>query len=652
MIDHVDGSESLCPVGNHVFSSIWALGEIAVDHRLGSEVEELLLECARHDNQLVRREAYLALMKLHSEKLGPILADRLAYMPEDGPVLDAMYDDIPGLAYEMNTVADWIIRFGTALQKEALTNALARPLAKLTGPSKYAYLGPQHEKPAVSDWFEWVVWRAAGTQDARLLAPLQDLYTRLARANAAESALGFVQRALAACGSAEATETLVRQIDDDESRVLAVGGAPTVESMTSLGSLDLAVHFGYPSKSLRVQILQQQRCRYEFYPMPSEAGDRALRSALSEKASDDWYALYLLAEIKEPQSGDRDRLMRIWESGDLWLRVVVADVLYAWADGQMLLSLYERTESDEIESEIAWALADLRVAEAVPIIEERIVNSWNRDWLSFSRAFLMWTSLDDAAMDDPKAADAMRKAEAVQRYFHPAWEDLDEERLAALKRLGENSTIHPGLRFELFATDYATKDWAKPLFRKSLRELLEAYPHSATVNQLVSQIDARLVVDACGASDSDAFRRNLLINLLAGGSVYNLAVVEGLLWEVWPQRYRETQGQSILFREPGELMASLDYYCQHAQRAIHGLRPGSGIFTYRPVEPALQSIVQDDSLPTGYRAFLLAYWQTAPGWFLREYVENLLEEDMPDFIRAALQMRLLDWQYSLEKVTF
>jgi hypothetical protein len=58
----------------------------------------------------------------------------------------------------------------------------------------------------------------------------------------------------------------------------------------------------------------------------------------------------------------------------------------------------------------------------------------------------------------------------------------------------------------------------------------------------------------------------------------------------------------------------------------------------------LQSLVQDVSLPAGYRAFLLAYWPTAPDYVTREFVESLLQSDMPDFIKEALTRRLaLDW---------
>jgi hypothetical protein len=46
----------------------------------------------------------------------------------------------------------------------------------------------------------------------------------------------------------------------------------------------------------------------------------------------------------------------------------------------------------------------------------------------------------------------------------------------------------------------------------------------------------------------------------------------------------------------------------------------------------------------GYRAFLLVNWPRAPSKISKEFVEDLLKEDMPEFIREALQRRLLNWQ--------
>ena len=123
-------------------------------------------------------------------------------------------------------------------------------------------------------------------------------------------------------------------------------------------------------------------------------------------------------------------------------------------------------------------------------------------------------------------------------------------------------------------------------------------------------------------------------------------MLEGMLREVWPQRYVETQGQSILFRAPGDLAASLDYYCQNAQQVSRVYSRTSSTSTiYRPTEPMLEALVSDGSLPAGYRAFVLVYWPSAPGRISRDFVKALLQENMPDFIKEALQQRLANWRY-------
>jgi hypothetical protein len=57
----------------HMQSCIWALGEIAVEHRLSDAAADLLLDCARHDNQFIRMEAWMALTKARSDRLGTVL---------------------------------------------------------------------------------------------------------------------------------------------------------------------------------------------------------------------------------------------------------------------------------------------------------------------------------------------------------------------------------------------------------------------------------------------------------------------------------------------------------------------------------------------------------------------------------------------------
>ena len=71
----------------------------------------------------------------------------------------------------------------------------------------------------------------------------------------------------------------------------------------------------------------------------------------------------------------------------------------------------------------------------------------------------------------------MRTAEAAWSYFHPEFDVisnefmfltslrpgiLDEARLTTLKKLVADHDLHPGMRFDLIGSDYATTDWGAP----------------------------------------------------------------------------------------------------------------------------------------------------------------------------------------------
>ena len=57
-------------------SRLWAIGEIGIGHTLPEVAEETLLRCAPHDNQIIRMEASIALIKLGSMKIGSVFVDR------------------------------------------------------------------------------------------------------------------------------------------------------------------------------------------------------------------------------------------------------------------------------------------------------------------------------------------------------------------------------------------------------------------------------------------------------------------------------------------------------------------------------------------------------------------------------------------------
>ena len=140
--------------------------------------------------------------------------------------------------------------------------------------------------------------------------------------------------------------------------------------------------------------------------------------------------------------------------------------------------------------------------------------------------------------------------------------------------------------------------------------------------------DGEFLVSLCTDVTADEFRRNILNGVLSGANSNLLSVVQALLGQVWPQRYTATDGQSLLFREPDKLSVWLNFYSDSVT--------GTGDF--------LETLARNDSLPAGYRAFLLVNWPKAPSKISKEFAEGLLDGDMPDFIRDALQKRLLDWQ--------
>ncbi len=114
------------PGCGHLLSCIWALGEIGIEHEMGGEAEDKLLDCARHDNQLIRMEAYLALTKMGSQRVGPVLLDRFARLLATPPLDDRWQLDFRVPTAEMDIMADWIARFGTPGQREAFADILGK----------------------------------------------------------------------------------------------------------------------------------------------------------------------------------------------------------------------------------------------------------------------------------------------------------------------------------------------------------------------------------------------------------------------------------------------------------------------------------------------------------------------------------------------
>ncbi len=354
------------------------------------------------------------------------------------------------------------------------------------------------ETPVPYSGIEWVIWRAACTQDPRFLDTLEN-----ARSQATGWASDFLLRAEAACGSTSAQEVLRCNILGDERMITLQGRAIPIENFTLLN------YDYHDSMSLREKILSKRDLPYELYPMSPEDSDATIRSALSTGNCGPWYTLYLLAEIKKPQATDKERLQAMWDGRDGPISLIIVDVLYVWGDGQTLMNLYGQTQSAEARSEIAWALAELGVPQATTIVEEQLRSAWNPLWIASHWAFPRLVQKKET-LRDPKEIDAVRTAEAVWSYFHPEYAVqsndlldlsvlrpgvLDEERLAALKRLAPDHDIHPGTRFDLIGSDYALKDWAGPLLAEAAGGVLQVNPTASSISTILSATGPEFIAE-------------------------------------------------------------------------------------------------------------------------------------------------------------
>jgi len=462
------------PGCGHLLSCIWALGEIGIEHEMGGEAEAKLLDCARHANQLIRMEAYLALTKMGSQRVGPVLLDRFARLFATPPLDDRWQLDFRVPTAEMDIMADWIARFGTPGQREAFADILGKLIVGMDF-CPLSWVFTWYAVPYVGTWQEWVGWQAATTRDQRLIPALEGLRSRLSPDRVPLDA-PFLLRAEAACGSMQATATVVQQIIDNEAVVLSEPQIPTRGNATS-------------RDSLRTQVLREGRLSYALFPMPAEVSDQMIRSAMSRQTMSDGYVLYLLTRIAKPEACDRERLMQIWNSRDEGKRLFAIDVLYLWAAPQMLRDLYDQADFDEVRSEIAWALAALKESQDITIIEEQVHDSWNPDWLSLNRPFIHpRTDRRGQPVADYLNEEMMRVEQALWNYFHPAFGVLDEERLAVLKRLAADRTIHAGMRFDLLGVDYGGTEWGLPLLEQAARDILAIDSSPSTIQRIMSMM--------------------------------------------------------------------------------------------------------------------------------------------------------------------
>ena len=484
-----DNRWPLYPGCGYLRSCIWALGEIGIEQPLGDEAEQVLLDCAKHDNQFIRMEAYIALTKMGSKQCGPVFIDRLAQVFRHGPSAVFPDMDVQIAMGEMDILAEWIWQFGTTEQKDTLIGLLREQAAALPPDTWYHASTDRQMWDVISygHWPTWIVWRAACTEDPRLLPALAERSASLPT-NASNYQREFLRRAQAACGDSELAAMIVQQIVGDTNDAV----------QTSLGgthghaSLDSLYQYSREPVSLRVAILGKRGIRNDLYPIPLEASDRLVRSAMSWEALSDWHVLHMLARVRRPQPKDRAALMQVWDKQDEPMQLLAADVLYVWGDVQTLTELYSLVEFPAVKAEVAWALAELEIPEAALIVEEQVHVSWNPKWLSLGRTFIHLSTDGRYRTTKPSylSADMWRAEGTLWYYFHPTSGVLDDERLAVLKRIAADGTIHAGMRFDLLGKDYGGTEWGLPLLEQAARDILAVDSSPPTVQRIMSMMNS------------------------------------------------------------------------------------------------------------------------------------------------------------------
>lgn len=185
-----------------------------------------------------------------------------------------------------------------------------------------------------------------------MLAPLQELRAKLAP-EAVDVTYELFLSAEAACGSGEAIPILAQRLRAKQSEL----------------KIDTASGYAYLSSwdrrqkpyTMRDWMLWQltEPSPYYSWTAPLAVRDTIARAALEAEELDDWWVLYLLGHISDPQAQDKERLMEVWDRNTGPIRVVAADLLYVWGDSETLVQLYDQTEEAEVQTEIAWALGEL-----------------------------------------------------------------------------------------------------------------------------------------------------------------------------------------------------------------------------------------------------------------------------------------------------
>ncbi len=353
----------------HLRSCIWALGEIVLEHGYDRAVEDTLLRCARHDSQPIRMEAYIALTKAGFSDLGGVLLDRVPRILDRGKEYRGFGWSGEGwiLRSEADVIADWIEQHGTPADKHAFAGILMKAIGELSTRSVTTTTTDEWDHPVLYGWSEWLIARAVDTSDPGVLSVLQKLRERVPDANGVVS---FLLKAEAACGSREAIPMLARRMAEDQDRILRerkvyAGGNDSVPARMAEQLLaKLPLEQRPPAyDSLRQRIIRNRGARSDgvgrILDVPAETADVIIRTTLSDHELDDWYVLYLLAQIKKPQERDREMILSLWNKKDLPKQMVIVDVLWLWQDSKTLLGIRAQAANGEVLSELNRAVASL-----------------------------------------------------------------------------------------------------------------------------------------------------------------------------------------------------------------------------------------------------------------------------------------------------
>jgi hypothetical protein len=353
----------------HLRSCIWALGEIAVEHGPDRVIIDTLLRCAGHASQPIRMEAYIALTKAGFPDLGGVLLDRFPRILDHSKEYRGAGWSGEGwmLRSEADVIADWIERHGTATDKHAFADILMKAVGELSTRAVTMTTMDEWDHPVLYGWPEWLIAHAVDTRDAGVLPVLQKLRERVPDANGVAS---FLLKAEAACGSHEAIGLLARRMAEDQDRILRERRVYAGAHDSAPARMAEQLYAGLPLEqrppmmdSLRQRIIRNRGARPDgvgrILDVPAETADTITRTTLSDHELDDWYVLYLLAQLKKPQQRDREIVLSLWKKKDLATQMVIVDVLWLWKDARTLLGIRAQAAHREVLSELDRAVASL-----------------------------------------------------------------------------------------------------------------------------------------------------------------------------------------------------------------------------------------------------------------------------------------------------